>query len=285
MRTINIIVVSIKTEVVPSILAKLIKCKATKKILILDTPVVRLRDHVGLSMLSEFSTLFVAEDILTTNYILDVKKLIMQGKIGKLTHIWLQHSGYKHHAFALIRYLAGTNHIRSIHKAQLGNSEHNNIAIHLPHGIRATITEPRDYTVGRFLITGTKGSISDYELHTPDALVLRFLQNKGRYIGYKIYNNNNVFFTHKSKHPVQKEHTTLLHGIKTEALTTFFERIYNNETTPVYTYKDALYDRVLSLLTDKIGAFIDMPVIKTSAIRSLITLRLFTAGKVRYARL
>ncbi len=167
-KSIDVIIIAIPPEAVAGVLAQL-AAKDTKHCsVLLDTPVIPF-SHLG-AIRTHFKYVAVPEDLLGLPPILAARRHIEDGDIGTLTGVTFFQSGYKYHAIATLKRLTGTNHVRFISNQKLGGEamiKH----ITMPGGVKAVVHEPRDYSKGRTLITGTEGMIADYDAGPNTTLV------------------------------------------------------------------------------------------------------------------
>src|SRR3989344_3868488 len=159
----DLIIIAVTLDAVPEILQKLSSYPVEHITLMIDTPVLPHNKLGAIKYFSSFKKVLISEDSIALPQYVLAKRLINEGRIGHLRHIYLWHSGYKFHALASIKYLTGARYVKSIRSKRLGNGMFEK-TIKLSNGAIAHIFEPRDYNVGRFLIIGESGTIADYSL-------------------------------------------------------------------------------------------------------------------------
>lgn len=158
----ELIVVAVTLASVPAVLARLARAPVRDAVLVLDTPVVPPRHVAALRYARRFRRVVVAEDTLALPPFVLARRLIERGAIGRLRQIWFFHNGYKYHALASLKQLAGRVAIeRIVDRRYPGRLRHK--TLDLAGGVHATMYEPRDYAVGKFRIDGDAGVIADYD--------------------------------------------------------------------------------------------------------------------------
>lgn len=131
--------------------------------LMIDTPVLNPSGLRVFPVLKRFKKVIVAEDLIASPMHLLARRLIDEGRIGKVRRIELHHSGYRHHAVASLRLLSGNQVPKSVQRVRLGQG-YNEYLLNFKNGIHASFVEPRDYDIGTFIVHGTQGTIADYDL-------------------------------------------------------------------------------------------------------------------------
>lgn len=164
MSDIDLIMIAITQNEVCGILKQLSKYNTKHIVLMLDTPVMPLKNIRSAKYFENFKRALVSEDTITLPPFLLARKLIDEGKIGAVQKIEFLNNGYKYHALASLKMLAQEKNIQSIRSKKV-NSQETLKVIKFPGGIMANILEPRDYTKGKFSIHGEKGIIADYEIN------------------------------------------------------------------------------------------------------------------------
>jgi len=158
--SIDLVVVAVSPSSVPAVIDQL--ARRTRATVMLDTPVLQPTHLRTLCALSHFRRVLVAEDTLALPPFVVARQLIDDGAIGALRRIWFFHCGYKYHALASLKMLAGTRSIhRLISRKYQGKLRIKELQL---GGVTAVMYEPRDYSIGRFLIEGERGCIADYDL-------------------------------------------------------------------------------------------------------------------------
>lgn len=162
---------------VPRVLAQLVARGAGRAVLLLDTPVLPPTGLWAWGYFRHFERVLVSEDTIALPPFLLARRLIEAGAIGRLERIFFFHNGYKHHALAGLKLLVGGSPIRRIVGRRFEGKQRQK-QIMFDGGVSATMYEPRDYTIGKFLLRGDRGVIADYDHDAGGATVTR--------IGYRV---------------------------------------------------------------------------------------------------
>ena len=112
--TLEMITLSASLTEVPKILKQLSTHDTRHITLFIDTPVFH-HTHLGnTKWLKGFKRILVPEDGIALPSFLLAKKLIHEGKIGRLKHVYFFHSGYRYHALASLKMLSDCKYISAI---------------------------------------------------------------------------------------------------------------------------------------------------------------------------
>lgn len=259
-RSVELIIVAITTKNIPEVLEKLSKHQIGHVILFLDTPVFHLRHLWAMKYLSLFKNVFISEDYISLPNYTVVKDIIRAGKIGQLRHIYLFHSGYRHHALAILKGLTSSTYISHISSKRINDEVLENTIV-LAHGIKATVFEPRDYGVGRFLIVGEAGCISDYSLNAKDTININYIFKNGNYFGLEVCKDQKREYILKSclKPRIMSRvaDQSLMNCLKIEGLIRLYKNIFEKDSTFEYSVVDGLYDNIAFRLVINCGYFFD----------------------------
>jgi hypothetical protein len=148
----------------------------------LDTPVLPLKGIFSTRFFRRYKNVLTSEDCIALPPLSLAKKIIDEGKIGKVRNIYFFHNGYKYHAIASLQMLADDLTLPYI------------INRKFPEGIvmkefffkskiRALLYEPRDYDNCRFLIEGDSGSIADYPHKSENVFHIGYQREGSFYTG------------------------------------------------------------------------------------------------------
>lgn len=273
-QSLDIIIVAITTENVPELLALLSSFNTKHIRLLLDTPVLRIKHLWALKYFKLFKEVYISEDYISMKVYDMAKQIIKSGKIGNLRHIYLFHSGYKHHALAIIKNLASLNYISLMHVEKRGNNI-TETKIRLPNGVSATILGPRDYSIGRFLIIGDSGFISDYSLSGHNGIIINYLYKNGYYSGIAISGLFNKQFEFKNRYYNKLidilSDKSLINNLKIEGLIIMLKNL-SNKLSYRYLPESGIYDNLSIKILSSLGFFYDvnLPFTKLSIINIFI---------------
>jgi hypothetical protein len=161
---VDLVIVAASLPQIPRLLERLARGPSEHLVVMLDTPVVRTGDlRRAMRWFGAFRRVVVSEDTIALPPFVLARRLIDDGAIGALRRVYLFHSGYKYHAMASIKMLAGGAAVRRIvARKYAGKIKRKDIA--LDNGVHAVLYEPRDYAIGKFLLDGDAGRIADYDL-------------------------------------------------------------------------------------------------------------------------
>lgn len=179
----DLVYVAVGKGQVPEVLARLARLPVGEVDLLIDTPVLMFKHLKHLSLFDAFRSVQVAEDCATLPYLELVQRVIASGAIGTLRQVVFLQSGFRYHAFATAKTLFSAAVVRA-RRAAVGR--HTWCDVEFRGGGTLRMLEPRDYRVGRLLLIGSKGSISDYPLDTAGNLLLAPWLEDGVWRGFTL---------------------------------------------------------------------------------------------------
>lgn len=168
--SIDLIAMAVSITQVPRVLAELAARTVGRAVLMLDTPVLPPTRLGASRFFAAFRRVLIAEDNLALPPFLVARQLVEADAIGPLRQIFFFHNGFKHHALASLKLLAGGAIRRIVNRKYGGKMRRKEIE--LEGGVSAVMLEPRDYAIGKFLLVGERGAIADYD-HAGHASVRR----------------------------------------------------------------------------------------------------------------
>jgi len=124
-----------------------------------------------------FRRVLASEDCFALPPVVLARRLVDEGRIGRLRHVHMFHSGYRHHALAALHRLTG--HRPSRVSARRWNRSAAEVRLRFPGRVGATIVEPRVYDAGRLLVSGTRASIADYPLAGKGVVEIGYVDGPG----------------------------------------------------------------------------------------------------------
>lgn len=180
----DLLVVAVSKDAVPAVLAELSARQPAAADLLLDTPVVRFKHFGHVRRLAAFRTVWVAEDVATLPWLDVVRASFQDGRLGPLREALFLQSGYRYHALAAARTLFGGARLVSARATRLGRGVELR-EVRFAGGRVAHVLEPRDYAVGRLLLIGRDGSLSDHPQALPGNVLLEPVVLGGRWTGFR----------------------------------------------------------------------------------------------------
>ncbi|ALU45844.1 Gfo/Idh/MocA family oxidoreductase [Pseudoalteromonas rubra] len=248
---VDIVVISITTDFVPAVLKQIHRmCKG--KTLIVDTPVFEyIKDFRATLYLLSFSKVVVTEDYLNYPQFGVMREVIVNNVLGEIKNITLSHTGYRHHALAVVRSFVGLKKVWSIKR----NSK-NTTTLSFSDGVSATIIEPYQRLDGWVKIEGSKGTLlydpqGGYTGQIDDSyLILKESVSPSGIATFEL-NRLSIPSTRQPKHfatlkQLEIEDTSDFNTFKSCGLIDVFESIYVDNDARPYTWQQALYDTALS---------------------------------------
>jgi hypothetical protein len=175
----DLVYVAVGKESVPEVLRRLEALDRASLELLIDTPVLRLKHLRHRRLLEGWARAGVAEDTAFLPWYEPVR-----AAVGKVRRIVFERSAYAYHGFAQAKAIAESTRVARAKRVR-GKDGAARREIALEGGARAEVIEPRDYSVGRFLVEGTRGRITDRLAPGEKALELVPLLEKGACGGFR----------------------------------------------------------------------------------------------------
>lgn len=182
---VDAVVIAVGLPQAPEVLAELAERSAPRPTLMLDTPGVAPGDLRVSRLFARFPAVLASEDNFALPLYVQARRLVDEGRIGRLRRIHVVHGGYRHHAIAALKQLTGARHPRRI-AIDRWNRWCSEIRLTFPDGIDAVIVEPRRYESGRTMIVGSDGFLTDYPIDHPKAIQIEYRVADGRYDGLTV---------------------------------------------------------------------------------------------------
>jgi hypothetical protein len=165
----DLVYVAVGKDAVPKVLAHLVALDVSRVDLLIDTPVVRFKHFRHAALLARFRNAWVAEDCAFLPWIDTVRAACAPGSpgspgsfgpLGPLRRVVFHRSAYAYHGLATAKTLFDCDRIvNGRRKPGAGGGATRELV--LPGDRRATIVEPRDYSVGHIVLEGERGTASD----------------------------------------------------------------------------------------------------------------------------
>ena len=254
-------------------LLKIVKLTDPSKInLLVDTPPVGLNNIFNISIFKKFKTCSVIEESPFTPEFLKINNLEEVKHIKKIEKIMYFHSGYMYHSFSQIKKLFKLNYFNFIHKNKTSRFTEE-IKIYNGFNNIAVIYNPRDYSIGRYLITYSDGYINNYNLKIKNkdfnkSINIKHNHDNAFYYGFDILQDNEVISSYQtefkynlnSDESIQSQIHMILKeiGVRDYLIRLFEDKIY--EYKKPYTIIESTYDYICTKLINKYGLFFDIKI-------------------------
>jgi hypothetical protein len=151
----DLVYVAVGKDAVPAVLGRLAKLDRANLELLIDTPVLRLKHLRYRNLLDGWARAGVAED---TAYLPWYG--LAKAAVGDVKRIVFDRSAYAYHGLAQAKALAGSRRVARAKRIRTGEKSARR-EIELEGGARVEVIEPRDYAVGRIVVEGKRGRITD----------------------------------------------------------------------------------------------------------------------------
>lgn len=255
--SIDIIFVCIPHLSVPALLNKMSGLSLSHITLIVCTPVLGIKDGHYRSRFKSFKQTLAFENAFCLPPVVLAKRLIDEGKIGKLKKVYLNHSGYRYHGMALIRSLY--NGAYPSYGRTLSFGQYFEYSLKFPGGRHATMLQPKDHAAGYFMLAGSKGIISDHPLQAKNTLVINSLQDEtGLFAGLSLNGQPQPLCTLDQlfidRLPYSRlPDNSLFRQLHIRGAVEIFDACYRNDKTCLYDHSETIYDNVLATLLERVG--------------------------------
>ncbi len=263
---IDLVYMVVKKPAVPSVLKQLARFDCSKLDILIETPVMLVR-HLGhRSLLDGFRNAWVSEDCEPLPCLDAVKSLFQSGEIGELQSAHFDRSAYAYHGMAMIKSALGGGPIRSARQRKLpGGARARTVT--LANGRRATVNDPRDYSVGTLTFQGSRGSVSDAPDRPADGLPLEAILENGACHGFRAgaarreLNESEIQLMGEPSHGIGV--TAWMDGMKRVGFLKLMERVRSG--AGAYPLSCAIEDSVVDYYLEKAGRYLATPFTRPNA--------------------
>lgn len=268
-KKISYIFVAVTISEVPNVLKKLANYQTSHITIFLDTPVLPHTKLGASKYFKNFKNVLVPEDSIALPSFKLAKKIIDEGKIGKLKRIYIFHEGYRYHALAALKFLTSSSHVKKItNKVWSKKADCVEWDFYFKN-VRATMLDPRDYNTGRFLIAGEKGLIADYNLTGENTYKIEYVVEDGSYRGLKL-NGQKVeadrldkLYTKYISDDLYKK--SPMNSMKIRGIMEILSGVDKGDKKYFYSAKTGIYDILAIMIAEKFGYFRDFSFGKISS--------------------
>ena len=235
--------------------------------LILDTPFpISKRFFTLKKLLRNFKEIYTLEDCLFLKPYSLAFSASKAYQLGDAKFVNFIHSGFRYHAYAQIKAFERINSFDFVLKTSTKSAYSEQIIFKNFKQI-ASIQEPRNYSFGMYSFWFEKGTISNYiknisELNNLDLYVLPILKDKKLY-GFELHNNSRKVSSYylKANYLIDSDNLNLsiFKNCKIEATSDYFLEIFLGEGKVPYTCLNSAYDSLVTIMLEKFGFFVDIP--------------------------
>lgn len=262
---INLVVMSITLDSNKQILRQL-NPYSSNLILVIDTPVLPLKDLAAIRLLNRFKKVVVTEDFMNFPQFNFMREFLKENYLGKLQKIQLNQSGYRYHGLALIRSFLNFESIFYSRKKNI-SSQDVNIDYRFKNGVNGCITEPYKRLAGTITLVGSRGILTTEDikigstLHNLSVYKLKEVWEKGNFQGFIIEGQDLSLSSQIPLYDILRNipnpDDSHFNVLKTCGLIQVFKSLLETNIHSQYTMYDGLYDQVLSSLARRFNLFFD----------------------------
>ncbi|QDU68529.1 Gfo/Idh/MocA family oxidoreductase [Engelhardtia mirabilis] len=184
-RELDALYVVVAKSAVPDVIERLAGLEPRNVDLLIETPVMLPKHLHRAGALGAFRTASVTEDCLTLPFVEAIGDCVRTGAIGELRSAVLSHAAYAYHGIATFKALLGARHVVSARRRHLGGPFHLR-EYSFDRGLRGVAIDPRDYSAGRVMVVGSRGSIADHAHREDGHIELETLREGSRCAGFKV---------------------------------------------------------------------------------------------------
>ncbi|GEM_PF-6736430 len=262
---INLVIMSITLKNNKQVLQKLAPY-SSNLILVIDTPVLPLKDLEAIKLLNRFKKVVVTEDFMNFPQFNLMREFVKDNHLGKLQKIHLDQSGYKYHGLALIRSFVNFKAILYSRKIS-SSSENISLDYRFINGVQGCIIEPYKRLDGTITLTGSQGILTtenveiDSTSNSRSVYKIKEVWENEKFQGFMIEGKGVSFpsqvpFYDRLK-SLSEQNNSHFNILKTCGLIQVFQSLLNTNIHSKYTMLDGLYDQFVSSLARKYNPFFD----------------------------
>lgn len=180
----DLVYVAVGKDAVPAVLGHLSRFDRAHLELLIDTPVLRFKHLRHRSLLEGWERAGVAEDTIHLPWYETAREAA-----GEIASVVFDRAAYAYHGLAQAKALCGARRLtrarrvgrdgrRARRELELASAGSGSI-------VRATVLEPRDYSLGRVVVVGTRGLVSDRLEIAEQGMHLAPILEGGRCVGFR----------------------------------------------------------------------------------------------------
>lgn len=155
---VDLVYVAVGKPAVPAVLGRLARFDRSAVELLIETPVLVVKQFRHAPLLTGWRRTTVAEDCAWLPWI-DVVRAAEATWLGPVREVRFAHSAWKYHGLAMLKTLLGDDRIRTAKR--IGPIDGGRRELRFAAGGVGVVLEPRDYATGSFTVTGDGGTLSD----------------------------------------------------------------------------------------------------------------------------
>ncbi len=277
--SVDIVIIAVGSNSIRGVLSALEKKPGREKVsLVMDTPPLRLSEIRKLQTFRPYKSVIVGEDWIKLAPVIFTRSLLARGVLGTLKSITLDQMSYRYHGLATLRAIAGSNWFRSMRVRPLSGSK-SETTIVTGNGVHCHTIQPRNYSLGHFLVEGSAGLVTN-KLNSKPADRTFLLEFPEEYSGW--YQPMTVNGTLQEPDAVEAamaempfdflEDPSYINRLKIAGYARLLEDLVGGRAT--YDIVDGLYDYMAIVASEKLGRFVDVGLSggRTSLVRSIAAL-------------
>lgn len=245
---------------VPAALRSLARFDLSRVDLLIETPVLLLKHYRHISLLRRFRDVWVSEDCSELPWLDTVRGYVGSGALGEVRSAVFDRSAYAYHGVALAKALLDRDRVASGRRVNLARPIAHR-TLRLTNDRRALVIEPRDYAVGRFVLLGTKGSLSDAPIDGGAGALLEAMAEGERCLGFRIGPLETRLDDDEAAlaagDPPRASATARMAAMKRVGFLRLLRRIAAGRGA--YPLEQALEDMVVDYALEKVGIWVSTP--------------------------
>lgn len=236
-----------------------LKPYAHRLLLIVDTPVLHMKNLPAIRWLQQFKAVRVAEDYMNFPQFELLRAFLSEGYLGSIRYINLSHNAFEYHALALLRSILNFSTLLSTRRLQTGAKDFI-VEYQFAGGCLGVVLEPYRRLSGHFTVTGDKAILTDYtaddHFRVPNLPIYHLepaLTSDGLFQGFQVSLGGKVLKTlyapfYQQLKTIGFDDHSHFNLLKTSGLIRIFQSVEEENINRHYTFYDGLHDLCCSHL-------------------------------------
>jgi len=275
MSIVDLVYIAVTKDQTPNVLKKLNDFDISKIDLLIETPVLLFKHYHYVSLLEKYRNVWASEDCID----LPCFDLLTNSPelIGPVKEVEFFQSAYKYHSIATMKRLL---ECATISRASRKKISHDLVCrtFKFANGRIGRVMEPRDYSKGKFIIFGEQDSLADYKHEGNSSWMITPIKEAPLWSGFRAKSTETHLCEDEKALMGDSDFdlsiTSRMEDMKKVGFFRMLKKIHDGEGG--YPVVEAIDDMIIDYYLDRIGFYINSPLMSIKSSVGRLLLRSFT---------